>query len=224
MNLPELVLGALVWKFLTEGGKKTAPEAHPRPPAPPPPTSPPASSEPAPPKEPKPLPAKPTQVPWPGTGKKPANRLPADYQPPVIVEPGEVAPQTTVPKSRQPNKGKPEPVYVPPQPTKSPDIHKPGGYTPPQPQVKQQKGQAVSQTEEAAVIARERAPGKPYWRPRARPSPAEVKAANDMLKYWKNGRIVFAGPRSFSGRRMFLHTKHGPKKAVEVWEPAPPFV
>lgn len=239
MNLVDAVGYFVVGKLLGElfGSKgSTAPGGEPTitpmpmpKPAEPPPVSPPVDkpkprpTQPRPPvpkptAEPKqPLPATPSQVKW-----------PADFRPPAIVDPatGLNEPAThTVPPSRQPNEGKPEPVYVPPQPTKSPDIHKPGGgYTPPQPQVKQTKGEAVTQTEEAAVIARERNPTSAYWMPAKRVAPAEQKAAKDMLAHWAKGRLVFAGPRTFAGRRMFKHVLHGLKKGVEVWQPKPPFV
>jgi len=236
MNIVDAVGYFVVGRLLAEifgkqqppgaGSPTISPMPMPKPAEPPPVTPvdkpkpaprPPVTSAPKPPGETKaPLPVTPSQVKW-----------PADFRPPAIVDPstGLNEPAThTVPPSRQPNQGKPEPVYVPPQPTTSPSPHKPGGYTPPQPQVKQTKGQAVPQTEEAAVIARERNPTSAYWMPAKRVTPQEQTMAKDMLKHWKKGVLVFAGPRSFAGRRMFKHVLHGQKKGVEVWQPKPPFV
>jgi len=86
-------------------------------------------------------------------------------------------------------------------------------------------GRAVPQTEQAAVVARERKPfERAYWRPKRKLTPAVVARARALLPEWTPGGVTFDGPRSFAGRVQFRMTKHGGKKAVEAWEPAPPFV
>lgn len=86
-------------------------------------------------------------------------------------------------------------------------------------------GAAPSQTEEAAVIARERLPfDRSYWRPKRKLGGAIVTRAKQLLASWRQGGVFFEGPRTFAGRVQFRMVKHSGKKAVEAWEPAPPFV
>lgn len=87
------------------------------------------------------------------------------------------------------------------------------------------EGAAVPQTEEAAVIARERKPfDRTYWRPKRRITSAVAAKAKALLSKWHKGGVYFDGPRSFAGRVQYRMATHGGKKAVEAWEPAPPFV
>jgi len=86
-------------------------------------------------------------------------------------------------------------------------------------------GRAAPQIEEAAVIARERAPyDRSYWRPKRKVTPGVATRAKSLLAQWRQGGIVFDGPRTFAGRVQFRMTQHSGKRAVEAWEPAPPFV
>lgn len=88
-----------------------------------------------------------------------------------------------------------------------------------------QTGRAAPQTQEAALIARERKPyERAYWRPKRKLTPAVVARARALLPEWTPGAVLFDGPRTFADRVQFRMTKHGGKKAVEAWEPAPPFV
>jgi len=84
---------------------------------------------------------------------------------------------------------------------------------------------AAPQTEAAAVATRERLPyDRTYWRPKRKvPAPVAVRA-HELLAQWQPGGVVFDGPRTFAGRVQFRMTKHSGKRAVEAWEPAPPFV
>lgn len=76
------------------------------------------------------------------------------------------------------------------------------------------------QTEEAAMIARERRPyDRDYWRPARSPTAAEVRRAQEYLREWKRGGIYYEGPRTFAGRRQYRMVEHGGRRAVEIWEP-----
>jgi hypothetical protein len=160
-----------------------------------------------------PAPSYPAEVPWPKGDLVPQGSTPASAQ------------RETVPLALQP---KPEPKQA------SQVLPRAWRDTPGTPgargaqyttEVKRQSGGAVPQSEYAAVLAREQKPfDREYWRPRVKPSPGEVKQAVALLKNWKSGLVVYYGPRSFGGRRQYRAAKHGGKNAIEVWEPAPPFV
>jgi len=58
------------------------------------------------------------------------------------------------------------------------------------------------------------AKGGGSWKPKNRPTPAEVSKARSLIRSpdWRIGPIAQEGNTQYRG------AKHGPKKAVEVWE------
>lgn len=82
------------------------------------------------------------------------------------------------------------------------------------------------QTEAAAVEVRKRNPWeKSYWMPVQKPTPAEVQEAQAISKFnWIKNNVSYRGPMTFAGVRQYRAVMHGDKKAVEIWQPRPPFV
>jgi len=160
-------------------------------------------------------------------------REPAPSSAPTVpVPPGATAPSPNVVPWPRGETSMPE--AKPAQPLRPPGTHeviqhvvvpsdpRRGGL---RPQVFKKTGRAVPQDEEHAMLARERAPfERSYWRPKRKVTALVAARAKALLPEWKQGGVVFDGPRTFSGRVQYRMTKHSGKKAVEAWEPAPPFV
>lgn len=86
------------------------------------------------------------------------------------------------------------------------------------------EGTAERQTMTAALAAREKLPfDRSYWRPVQKLKASDIATAQSLLPQWRQGGVWFKGEPTWTTRRQFRAVKHGTKRAIEAWEPAPPF-